>query len=161
MSLSYPPRVGSVVICDFRGFTEPEMIKRREVVVVGQCRHNKRLATIVPLSSTAPRFEESYHHRLSTNPRPFDDPEKVIWAKCDLIYTLSTERMDLHYSRSRKGGRQYVPVKLSSADLESVRQCVAAALGLSYTSAIPSRNLSLDPLPILDGGVEPAGAAGR
>ena len=161
MSLSFPPRIGSVLVCDFGGFVEPEMVKRREVVVVGRSRPDQRLVTVVPLSTTAPRREEAYHHRLARNPRPNDDPEKTVWAKCDMIYTLSTRRMDLHYTRTRRGGRQHALVKVCDEDLEQVRRCVAASLGLSYTLSIPSRNLSLDPPPPSGESVEPAGVAGR
>jgi uncharacterized protein YifN (PemK superfamily) len=59
----------------------PEMVKRREVVVIARHKRNSQLVTVVPLSATEPERPEAYHHQLAKDPRPDGDPTKTIWAK--------------------------------------------------------------------------------
>lgn len=40
MPLKFQPRERSVIMCDFRGYEEPEMVKKRPVVVIARNRHN-------------------------------------------------------------------------------------------------------------------------
>lgn len=49
MPLKFQPRERSVIMCDFRGYEEPEMVKKRPVVVIARNRHNGKLVTVVPL----------------------------------------------------------------------------------------------------------------
>jgi mRNA interferase MazF len=50
MSLPYHPKQGTIVICDFKGFVSPEMVKRRPAVIVSpRLRKREGLCTIVPL----------------------------------------------------------------------------------------------------------------
>lgn len=131
MGLPFQPRVGSVVRCDFRGMIEPEMVKMRDVVVISKHPHNPMLVTVVPLSATQPLRQEVYHYALPKDPRPDGDSAHPIWAKCDMLYTVSIERLTMHHTRTRRGGRQTVSVKLSLEDMVAIRRCVAAALGLT------------------------------
>lgn len=65
MSLSYHPQTGTIVICDFHGFIEPEMSKRRPVIVVSpRYRNSYKLCTIVPLSTTEPNPIMEYHYKI-------------------------------------------------------------------------------------------------
>ncbi len=139
MGLQFQPRLGSVILCDFRGMIQPEMVKRREVVVVAPHKHNSKLVTVVPLSSTPPRREEAYHHRLGCNPRPGGSADEKVWAKCDTVYTVCLERLDMHYTRTRRGGRQTVWVSVSSEELAAIRQALASALQIPYTAPVPER----------------------
>ncbi|MCV2223524.1 type II toxin-antitoxin system PemK/MazF family toxin [Pseudomonas sp. C98] len=43
MPLRYQPKEGSVLICDFRGYEVPEMVKVRPVVVLRKHRSNSLL----------------------------------------------------------------------------------------------------------------------
>jgi uncharacterized protein YifN (PemK superfamily) len=56
MPLTYHPETGTILICDYNlggGFIEPEMVKRRPVVVISpRFRHRDWLCTVVPLSTT-------------------------------------------------------------------------------------------------------------
>jgi uncharacterized protein YifN (PemK superfamily) len=108
----------------------PEMVKMRDVVIISRHPHNPRLVTIVPLSASQPRCVEGYHYELAIDPRPNGDSMHPIWVKCDMIYTVSLDRLDMHYLSTRRGGRQVVPVKLSSEDMGAVMRCVAFSLGL-------------------------------
>ncbi|KAA0178860.1 hypothetical protein FX016_23310 [Cupriavidus gilardii] len=130
MALQHQPSLFSIVQCDFDGMVAPEMVKKRDVVVIAKHKHNSKLVTVVPLSTTAPLRPEAYHHRLERNYRPGGDPATVVWAKCDMVYTVSTDRLSLYHTRTRRGGRQYVVPKLSIADGEAVMRGVCAALGL-------------------------------
>jgi uncharacterized protein YifN (PemK superfamily) len=47
MPLLYQPRPGQVVMCDFKGYVVPEMVKVRPVVVVARNRKNRWLVTVV------------------------------------------------------------------------------------------------------------------
>lgn len=141
MALQYQPRLGAVVLCDFQGMIAPEMVKRREVVVIARHKRNSQLVTVVPLSATEPERPEAYHHQLAKDPRPDGDPTKTIWAKCDMIYTVCLERLDTHYTRSRRGGRQSVTVQLPPSELAAIKQCVAVALQIINNVAVPERGL--------------------
>ena len=131
MALPFQPHAGAVVRCNFRGMVEPEMVKMRDVVVIARHATNPRLVTIVPLSASQPSRPEPYHHELSKDPRPDGDAMRPIWAKCDMVYTVSLERLELHYTRSRRGGRQSVRVRLPPEDFAAIRRCVAIALDLT------------------------------
>ncbi len=132
------------MLCDFQGMIEPEMVKRREVVVIAKHRHNSLLVTIVPLSTTEPTRTESYHHKLSKDPRPNGDPTNTIWAKCDMIYTVCLSRLDTHYTRTRRGKREQVRVMLDNNDFAAIRHCVAEFLQLSDNAIVPEKGLESD-----------------
>lgn len=54
MSLRFPPKLGTIVICDYStGFCPPEMVKHRLAIVVSpRLPHRDGLCTVVPLSAT-------------------------------------------------------------------------------------------------------------
>lgn len=131
MALPFQPPRKRVLMCDFRGLVEPEMVKRRPVVIFARHKHNSQLVTVVPLSTTEPHKVDVHHHQLSRNPCPDEDPEKPVWAKCDMLYTLSTHRLELYKVHTRQG-RKYVNVEVSADDFEAIRRAVAAALSLPW-----------------------------
>jgi len=52
MSIPYHPEQGTILICDFKGFIDPEMVKRRPVVVVSpRLRQRGKLCAVVPLGT--------------------------------------------------------------------------------------------------------------
>ena len=123
----YFPRPGDVLICDYStGFVPPEMVKHRPVVVVsGRERHGRKLCTIVPLSTTDPFPVEAWHHRL-----PVVIPgwsAGTSWAKCDMLSTVSFDRLDKPHTKKRTG-REYHTVRLLPDDLSAVRRAVLAYL---------------------------------
>jgi uncharacterized protein YifN (PemK superfamily) len=127
MALSFQPKVGSVLMCDFDGFVEPEIVKKRPVVVIAKNNKNPQLVTIVPLSTTEPEVMESHHYRLPVNPVPAFRAKKC-WAKGDMVATVSIARMD----RLKDGWNRVVPT-VSAADLDAIRHCVVNALQLKNT----------------------------
>lgn len=94
MPLQHVPKAGQVLVCDFRGYIRPEMVKVRPVVIVSpnHLRH-PGLVTVVPLSTTAPDAVQPYHYRLANNPIP-GDAATELWAKCDMAATVCLERLD-------------------------------------------------------------------
>lgn len=130
MPLYYLPKQGDVLVCDFtRGFLPPEMVKVRKVVVVSRTsRHRRRLCTVVPISSTSPEVEFEWHHLLRENPL-ISDGTRQLWVKCDMIYTVSFDRLDKVHRKTRKGREYFVP-RLCQADIEGVISGIKAYLPL-------------------------------
>ncbi len=118
------------MLCDFtRGFVAPEMLKVRKVIVISpNATNRRRLCTVVPISSTAPEHEENWHHLLRKNPLESDGYIQL-WVKCDMIYTVSFERLDKLHKKTRKGREYFVP-RLTDDDLRCVLDCVRAYLPL-------------------------------
>lgn len=110
------------------------MVKRRPAIVISpRLPYRDRLCTVIPLSSSPGARELDYIVRLEMArplPEPFD--YAVVWAKCDMMATVSFERLDLfRTSRDHTGKRQYLQVKLPVADLQRVRRGVLSALGIT------------------------------
>ena len=101
------------------------MVKARPVVIISP-RHRRRpgLCTVVPLSSSEPEPIEPYHHELSVGAYPL--AKGRMWAKCDMLATVSLDRLD----RIKTGKRQYGTFKMPSADMDAILAGVKAALGL-------------------------------
>jgi uncharacterized protein YifN (PemK superfamily) len=148
MALSFQPKVGNVLMCDFEGYVAPEMIKKRPVVVIARNRANNQLVTVVPLSTTAPEVMETHHYRLPLNPVPAHKGE-TCWAKCDMLATVSITRMD----RMKDGWNRVVPI-ISAVDLNAIRLCVVNALQLKSTivniQAVVTEVIIIDAAPTTD-----------
>lgn len=133
MALKFHPEQGALLICDFKGFIEPEMTKRRPVVVLSPKRkHGPRLCTVVPLSTTDPRPVEKYHIRIEMNP-PLPDPysARQCWAKCDMIYQVSFDRLSMpFFGKMTTGDRLYSQQFLDAEKVREIKVAVALALGL-------------------------------
>jgi len=56
--------------------------------------------------------------------------DKTMWAKCDMLVTVSFERLNKPYRRTRRSGRQYVEVTLSAQDVAAIDTCLRAYLQL-------------------------------
>lgn len=135
MPLQYSPRTGTIVICDFNtGFQPPEMVKRRPAVIVSRKSMGKSgLVTVVPLSTTPPNPVKLFHHKLIlSNPLPHPYSAPLMWAKCDIINTVSLNRLWLPCDRKDSSGkRQYVTRMVNSADLNAIHQCILVAIGIN------------------------------
>ena len=132
MPLNFCPDPGTLLICDFStGFKAPEMIKKRPVVVISRRRRRAamKLCTVVPLSTAVPDPVELFHHCMDPASVPVELGTRESWAKCDMLYTVSLERLDR--VRVKRGGRRiYVAPQVLDADLAAIRQKVVIALGL-------------------------------
>lgn len=133
MSLKFYPDQGAILICDFKGFVEPEMTKRRPVIVVSPKRKNgPRSCMIVPLSTTAPRPVEKFHLRIDlVNPLPDPYPETICWVKCDMLYQVSFERLSLPFiGKEADGTRMYDQRVVDHEELQKIRHAIGLSLGL-------------------------------
>jgi mRNA interferase MazF len=131
MSLPYHPHPGDVLICDFDATAiGAEMIKRRPVVVVSRRdASGTRLATVVPLSTTAPQLAKAWHHAMPQLRIKGWPDTPTTWAKCDMLATVSFERLNKPYVKTRSG-RSYISLALDKSDLDAVRAGVRSWLGL-------------------------------
>lgn len=127
MTLLYQPKEGSVLICDFRGYEVPEIIKIRPVIVIRRHRTNRLLVTVVPLSTTLPQTVLAHHLQLESH---LQGANPVGWAKCDIVATVSLGRLDRIKSKDRHGKRTYKIDELSSEQFLAVKAAVRGALGL-------------------------------
>lgn len=127
MTLSFQPKEGCVLICDFRGYEVPEMIKIRPVVVIRKHRTNRYLVTVVPLSTTAPATLLKHHVQIAGQ---LQDNRAVCWAKCDMIATVALGRLDRIKTRDRRGCRIYLTPMLTEEEVYAIKQAVRFGLGL-------------------------------
>ena len=134
MAIKYHPEIGTILICDFYGFAEPEMVKRRPVIIVSpRLRNRDGLCTIVPLSTTSPIPVMEYHYKLKLDkplPAPYDS--SFHWVKGDMLTTVSFNRLFLpHTNKDHNGKRRYVVKIIEDIDLCNIRKCILHALALS------------------------------
>jgi uncharacterized protein YifN (PemK superfamily) len=107
MPLNFHPAPGLILICDFTtGFQPPEMVKKRPVVVISPRRRNGQLVTVVPLSSVEPIPSEPWHHKLVDGTYPL--ARSPMWAKCDMVQTVGTFRLDRVMTKDINGKRAYM-----------------------------------------------------
>ncbi|WP_366949739.1 type II toxin-antitoxin system PemK/MazF family toxin [Geobacter sp.] len=123
-----------VLICDFTtGFKAPEMVKRRPVVVVSpRPRRNTQLCIVVPLSTTSPSPVEPHHHCLEAASLPGSLAARQTWAKCDMLMTVSLDRLDrVKMGRDKATGKRlYLSGSVTSDDFRAIQKAILAALGL-------------------------------
>lgn len=131
--LPYHPKLGEVLRCDYCGLVPPEMDKLRWVVCVSPKFVGRRdLCTVVPLSITPPDDPQPYHVLLDRDPDPKSKGHPV-WAKCDMIMTVSFSRLSAYWNgRDDAGRRRYTPIHVSGSELGRIRQATLAALGLVH-----------------------------
>ena len=97
MGLNSAPVPGSIVVCIYNDFREPEMVKARPVIIVSP-RINSRpnLLTVVPISTTAPKTPKAFNVLIDLGePLPRWGPATKVWVKCDMIATLALRRFHL------------------------------------------------------------------
>jgi len=140
MALTYHPKAGEIVLCDYgTGFISPEMVKIRPVVIVSpRLRHRNNLVAVVPLSTTPPNPALPHHCSITLAPplpKPFDNPQ--VWAKCDMLATVSLARLDRFRVRT-SAGRIYVTGSVSAGQLRDIRCAILQGLGMgSLTVNLP------------------------
>ena len=129
MTIVFHPNAGTLLVCDFSGMVEPEMVKSRPVIVVSpRLRQRTGLCTIVPLSTTIPTSIMPWHCKLI-----LDEPLSVkwdkieIWAKCDMLYTMRFERLDRFHARVGNH-RKYYDRHIADEQLLMIRDCIYSFL---------------------------------
>lgn len=134
MALTYYPSPGEILACHFDPEAiPPEMRKTRPVIVVSpRLRRRPKLVTVVPLSTTAPEPEQSYHYFFTLDqPLPVPFNAAAMWAKCDMICTVSLDRLDrFKDAKSRHGAaRRWRTGQVSAVQLAAIRVAILAGLG--------------------------------
>lgn len=133
MALKFHPEQGTILICDFKGFVVPEMVKRRPVVVVSpRFKTRDRLCTVVPLSTTQPHPKCGYHLEITLE-EPLPDPygEPTMWAKADMLCAVSHDRLQLPFAgKDEQGKRIYHQRRLPDAVLHDLLGCILTGMGL-------------------------------
>jgi uncharacterized protein YifN (PemK superfamily) len=138
MAIKYHPEPGAILVCDFAGFKEPEMVKRRPVIVVSpRFRRRDNLCTIVPLSTTRPRTICDFHYQLTFDePLPPPYSESKVWVKADMVCAVSFDRLSLPFSgKDASGKRIYDERFIDEADLKQIRTCILHSLGLGILTS--------------------------
>ncbi|MGV0818356.1 type II toxin-antitoxin system PemK/MazF family toxin [Martelella sp. AMO21009] len=126
MPINFHPHAGTILVCDFKGYIEPEICKIRPVVVITpRLPHRGKLATVVPISLTPPKHDEKYAVKLSRNYHPKEEDDLTSWAKCDLVANVCFQRL----SGFKVGRRKWDTPKMSEEDLKAVRAGVLFGLG--------------------------------
>ena len=133
MALIFHPKPGLVLVCDYRGFIEPEMVKvRLSVVISPRLRKRDGLCSIVPLSTTAPFEQQEYHCEIEFDrplPKPWHTPK--CWVKADMVYTVSFDRLDLiGVGRDQEGKRKYIQPHVKPEEFQAIMNCVRRGLGM-------------------------------
>lgn len=131
MALRFQPSPGTILNCDFAGYIVPEIVKTRQVVVIWKHKTNAKLVYIVPLSTTPPHTPE-LAHELSCLPIPRQGQpaDTRIWVKCDMVYTVSTDRLSMPVNRASRRNSAPININIATPDLMEVRQRIAKALRL-------------------------------
>jgi mRNA interferase MazF len=126
MAITFHPKAGMVLMCDFVGYIAPEMVKTRPVVIVSPS-HLERsgLYTVVPMSATAPNNPQPYHLKLANNPLPKGAPE--VWVKCDMVATVGVQRLD----RVKVSRGIYKVCQVTPEELAAIRECLKYVIGIT------------------------------
>ena len=145
MALPHQPRAGDIVICEFPDcFEAPEMTKTRAVIVVSPRLpgRSSELVTVVPISRSQPYVPGEHHCRIPIDllPKFMQSTGGDRWAKCDMLYTLSTRRLSLIEigPRDRHGHRAFDRPRLDLATLLAVRRAIAAGVGIDTALRVRS-----------------------
>lgn len=107
------------------------MVKRRPVVCLSpKFRTRHKLVTIVPLSTTEPQTKTPYAVKIMLPCRineKFNSLE--CWAKCDMLYTFSWNRLTCPYDKYGYD-RRYNNIVLPPGTMCEIMTGVIAAMGI-------------------------------
>ena len=116
-------------MCDFKELFPPEMVKVRPVVIVPRQSliNGNGCVLVVPLRSSPPTRPRGHHVHLPTVRMPWAEGEGETWAKCDMVYAVSRDRLVFVH---RNGF--VIKMRLADEDLERVRMGVVHTLFGQY-----------------------------
>lgn len=136
MAISEHPSTGSILLCDFTsGFKEPEMVKRRPVVIISmKISVRAKLCTVVPISTKVPVIRMPYHLELTDIDPPLPEPfhQGPNWIKGDMVTSVGFHRLDfIRTGKDTNGRRMYRYESLPADTVRAIQACVLAGLGLA------------------------------
>lgn len=130
--ITFYPKKGQILRCDFTGFKVPEMVKIRPIIImVPQLQGRKELVTVVPISSKDPHEKLKWHYELDNKYMPpFKKPYKKSWVKADMIYTVGFFRLSLYtIGKDSKGKRIYFKKVLPKNIFNNIKKAMLKTLG--------------------------------
>lgn len=135
MAIKFSPKAGQIIWCDFtKGFIEPEMVKKRPVIVVATRPTGHRLATVACLSTVEPFPIDKHHIKIDKAHLPnipFFRSNGTTWLKGDMVYAVSFDRLDMiHCGKGQDGRRIYFQDRLGRETMKNVYSCLLHGLGL-------------------------------
>lgn len=137
MPIPFNPRPGQILMCDFtQGFKEPEMVKKRPVVVLSPAMQGRQgLVTVAALSSVRPDPPRPFHVMLpkAALPQLGEFQVKETWVKGDMIYAVGFHRLNmirLGKRDQRTGKRVYFTNRLGRERMQEIYSCVLHGLGI-------------------------------
>lgn len=131
MALRFSPRAGTLAICRFPPpgiAVGVEMVKTRPVIVVSRVLDGRHgVATVVPISMTPPSEPRRWHVLVPETAMPKGWREKAgdRWAKCDMVTTVSLERLSMADARRHDGKLRYSAAEIDASTLHRIRQALA------------------------------------
>jgi uncharacterized protein YifN (PemK superfamily) len=133
MALSFHPRRGTIVYCDFTtGFIEPEMVKKRPVIVISG-KENGGICTVVPISTKAPDPPREWHYLLPKQSLPNVLQRDDNWIKCDMVTAAALKRLDrILDGRNPDGSRRYIAPRIGKSDMAAIEMGIIEALCLKH-----------------------------
>lgn len=141
MALTYHPKAGMIVMCDFsQGFKMPEMTKNRPVIILSPyIQGREKLATVVPLSTTRPQPVRNFHYEMNTRSLPnirFFQESPHCWVKADMICAVGFHRLEMiRIGKDGNGKRVYFTRRLGDEQMHDIWQCVLHGMGVGYLGA--------------------------
>lgn len=108
-----------------------EMVKTRPVIVVSRVLDGRHgVATVVPISMTPPANPRRWHVLVPTTAMPQGWREKPgdRWAKCDMVTTVSLERLSMIGVRRFEGKLHYTASEVDAPTLRQIREALAYLL---------------------------------
>jgi mRNA interferase MazF len=132
MSIRFQQTPGMVLICDFCDTIPPEIWKIRPVVIISAPNVRRyNLSTVVPLSTTRPPVICAHHVLL--RPPPYPSAGRDVWAKCDLVMSVSHTRLD----RLRFTAHRFDVAWVTAMQLNEIRVAAARSFGVDVTNGRP------------------------
>lgn len=136
MPIQYHPHQRAICLCNFdAGFKEPEMTKRRPVIVVSsKALPRPGLVTIVPMSTLAPEPKRNFQCKIKLEqPLPHKHfTETEMWVKADMIYTVGFERLTRFHDGKENGKRKYLEPKINPQQFREIQRCMLNSLNLGF-----------------------------
>jgi len=137
LPITFHPRAGLILQCDFsNGFKEPEMIKKRPVIVLTPPMKGRNdLTTVVCLSSVEPSNIMPYHYLLPKASMPMTGhfQKGETWVKGDMIYSVGHHRLEaIRTGKDYDGKRQYFNRVLGRDQMAEIYKCVLHGLNLGH-----------------------------
>ena len=131
MAITFRPKRGAILVCDFdMARVPPEFDKPRFVAVISVLEMNHRhglkpgRCTVVPFSTVPPQKDNQ--HDIYFKRGSYRTLTEECWAICNTISTVSHDRLDLAFYKGRRAPSEM----LTEADLARIATGVRFSLGL-------------------------------